>query len=1084
MLVEITDGLAVNLYAEKGASAEGSEAADQNAVVDLTDVPSHKTSGSPSKPMLEVAWPALLASLSFVIGTNLADDLFERVLKTFKTLITMSDGSDLLTCRDAFLNTLSRFAVPPTIVKATRLSTEPPPTPGLAGGDSFKITPGTGTSARGPGLSDRNLSCLTALIDLAEERGDTLDSAWHDILETVQNAVFVLGKQAGVKRAARQNHESMPGSPRFSTSSGRPNNNASQPSQALLDAEPSSVQGSVCHLMNMTSRLSDNSYQRVIAAICELSEETIGLDRSQRTTTREGPESPAPPSNHTLPPVGPLARRTSGLSSSQAMRQGERCFALMMLDVAVSSNVERIITQSLQTVWDTIVSHTVEVAQHQPTPAVVRMQAAEVLGNMLDSATTHLEMLGPAKQSLVQKQIFEALSQQVQALPSGHHNATDLEIRTRGLITLSTILESSGHTIASVWPSVFRIIDNVSSTTKDMLRSGGSQANKAQVNLVRTAYPSLNLACSDYLSTFDANTAQDCLDSLCKFANQQFDMNIALSSIGSIWNLMDAFQSGLIDISLIDQDRLWLRSLDGLLLLTSSKRDEVRASAVQTMFRSLETHGSYLSDSTWNVVITGVLLPLLDKMVPMEAISEIPHEDGAAIPEDGEHVDDTDESYTLALKSIASLCQTYSSRISASPGFILVVERSFAVALRACAGGGTKTCSAALRLCQQLVSAFNPSDQDDRCMEVAWATIEGIHRKLEAGQAVTPSEHNLTQDNLQEYMRLLEVIIGAVPDELSGSHAELLLRASRSAVTYTRSPTYPLDCDNPSPLQQAGLDILSRPRLLDRCPAGSIVSAFAEYVTLAFVGGFDYIDTSLPGARRTITKKVCYVGLAKATMAIVASYVNENSHALAAAIRDGGIERLLGSLTLPIKLRQDCPPANKFGKDPALWKTATLTFFEVIKRVIPLLETASPDDLGPHWDSLWQQIVMTFRSILLVDDSYIVDMEVEDAEDEEVYDIPAIDLFEMSVVPLLGHSRMDSVVLERVSDMLYQASILYTPCAGLPSRDDRLAIEEETSVTPLPRQALRYRCLGLLFASVRRYDKGESPLQYQSHGSC
>lgn len=1069
MLVEITDGLAVNLYTDQGLPSNKTTIKDRHPVVDLSETLPDDGSPSPTKPMLAIAWPALLASLSFVITTNISDELFDRVLKTIKTLIAISDGSGLITCRDAFLNTLSRFAVPAAVVKASQVYTEMPATPGLTGSEGFKAAPSSTSSSKAPALSERNLSCLTALIEVVHERGDTLNMAWHDMLETIHNANFVLGKQAGSKRVVRSMQDSLSGSPRFSTSSTRPNTTAPQPSQALLEAEPSSVQGSVCLLMTTTSRLSDSSYYYLVSALCKLSGETIGLDKSQEGDGQDDVKTPVSPSKRPSAMEGALRRRTSGLSVSQTIRQGEKSFALMMLDVTASTNVERIMTQSPQTAWDIIITHVIDIAQYTPTSAVIRMQAAEVLGNILGLATTSLEILDAVQQSVAQSRIFEALIRQVRPPSNGQQNATDLEIRTRGLTTLSAILESSGHTIASVWPSVFRIVDSVFESTQAVLASGSSQANKAQTNLIRTAYPSLNLACSDYLSTFDATIAQHCLDSLCNFAGQHFDMNIALSSIGSIWNLMDAFQSGLIDISSSDQDRLWLRSLNGMLRLTASRRSEVRASAVQTMFRSLETHGAHLSNETWDAVTTGVLLPLLSGMLPSRDASSDTDNETDQIDEERDQAEDIDNSHALALKSVGTIYETYTAQISAGSDFEIMVEKVAAVTTRACAHGGPRTCSAALQLCQKLVKAYVANLGETRFVSIIWSALEGVRANLEQDQLATISgRYSLTQDNLLEYVRLIGVVIDATGEHIGESQTEFLLRASRSAVTYTRSPTYPLDVDAPSPLQQLGLDLLARPDLDGRCSIGSVISVLAEYITLAFVGGFDYVDTSMPGAKRSITKKVSYVGLAKASMALTSTYLKERSRLLAAAVKDGAIERLIGALSLPIKLRLDCPSANKFGKDPALWRTATLAFVEVIKQTIPLLESTSSDLMGEKWDSLWQQIAATFRSILLVDDSYMVEMNWEEAEQEELYDIPAIDLLESSVMPLSGHSNVDNVILEQLADTIYQASILYTPCNGITSQKDETDLGRETSVTPLPREGLRYRCLGLLFSSAAK----------------
>jgi hypothetical protein len=1064
MIIEVTDGLAVDLYSLSDPIGDIPPISreKEDGVIDLSE--EHGETRSSGQPMLEAAWPALLASLSFLIVTNLSDDLFDRVLKAIKTLIAVADGARLLTCRDAFLNTLSKYAVPLGVLKAVQAYNDVPPTPG---GEGLKNLIGTVASPRAPALSDRNLMCLGALIEVARQRITTLDLAWHDILSTLQHANVVFGKQAGSKKILPSTQETAYGSPRFSTSSITRTPNTSQAHQALLEADPDSVQGKICHLIVGTDQLEDFAFRHFVEALCDLSNEAIGMQDHRSTTQTEatsaGPERTAAGISH--------RRRPSGFVHHPAMRQGETSFALMMLDVAISVNIERLMTTPSDAAWDLITSHVLNIAQNGRIFAAVRMQAAEVLANLLGAATTKLEILDPTPQSELQRRVFVALGEQVHTSAERQQSATDLDIRTRGLQTLLTVLESSGHTIATVWPTVFNIIDSIFYDDKQESIPRGSQAYKAQVNLIRTAFPSLNLACSDYLSTFDEQITKLCFDSLCRFAGQQYDLNIALSSIGLMWNIMDAFQTGLVVVTVAARDRLWRASLDGMLGLTHSPQSEIRVSAIQTMFRSLESHGTNLSQDNWNSVLEAVLLPLLSTIVSSDATSEqLPEE--RADDNSGSN-DDADESQALVLASISSIYSTYSSPIVASSAFASLVAQTSAVTISACEHGGAKKCSAALRLCQNLCSGTKICGDDDRNLKELWSTIAGIHVKLDIGTTSSRVGFGLTQDNLLQYLRFIELFVNLAVNRWEPSQNEVVIQASRAAVSYTGSPTYALDSDNPSPLQQAGLDLLFDPTFASICPNKLIISALAEYITLAFVGGFEYVDTSMPSSRRVITKKVTYVGLTKAAMALTASYLREQPE-VDAAVKEGAVGRLVGALALPIKLRLDCPPANKFGKDPALWKTATSTLVAVLDRLVPANETVYQIISGDGWDSLWQQITTSIQSVLLTDDTYLLELDAKDRAQEEACDMPVMDLLDRNILPVLGHPSMNGSVMQQMAETMDRGSQLYV---GQEEDFEGSAEDGEQyhmSVTTLPRESFRYRCFGLLFSSADKRSKGKS----------
>ena len=142
-------------------------------------------------------WPAFLAALSLIIATNLSDELFVEVLASYQALTNVSGMLGLMTPRDAFLNSLSKFAVPTRVVSSVDIYAEPPATPRSA---TTAVAEGLGLGAaphQPPGLSERNMACLKVLVGCALFLAGSLGESWYGVLETLQNADYVLTFKTG-----------------------------------------------------------------------------------------------------------------------------------------------------------------------------------------------------------------------------------------------------------------------------------------------------------------------------------------------------------------------------------------------------------------------------------------------------------------------------------------------------------------------------------------------------------------------------------------------------------------------------------------------------------------------------------------------------------------------------------------------------------------------------------------------------------------------------------------------------------------------------------------------------------------------
>lgn len=245
--------------------------------------------------MVESGWPALLAAISFLISTNLSDELFVDVLASYQALTTVSGMLGLTTPRDAFFTSLARLAIPARVVSSidSYMPAEPstPRTAASAISESFGVTlPGMNTQP--PGLSERNMACLKVLVTSALFLAGSLGESWFDILEALQNADYVLTMK-GARSSGNKRHTigpgagSLPPSRSVSTSGSSPQVASSGTAQQLAtsqsrhpllaDLEPESVQHAIQRLFDASKNLDDDAFRDFVKALCKLSAAMIGM---------------------------------------------------------------------------------------------------------------------------------------------------------------------------------------------------------------------------------------------------------------------------------------------------------------------------------------------------------------------------------------------------------------------------------------------------------------------------------------------------------------------------------------------------------------------------------------------------------------------------------------------------------------------------------------------------------------------------------------------------------------------------------------------------------------------------------------
>ncbi|KAM0751477.1 hypothetical protein T439DRAFT_287566 [Meredithblackwellia eburnea MCA 4105] len=1023
------------------------------------------------KDMAETSWPALLASLSFFIATALDDDLFADVVSALQNFTSVCGVLGLETPREALLTSLCKFAVPPAVVSHIASQDIAAPAKGAAAVISAGVESlGLGPAAPLPvGLSSRNLACLKALLSVSQYLAGSLDSIWFTVFETLQNADFVIRTNAArsKKRSAPAVAPPTPGKSGSSvTTPLSPSvGSGTSPTQNKIpviptEADEMAIQAGIAKLFEVSRSLDDDAFKWFVGALCRLNGEMIGLTMSEDGTVLDNLPSSALPS----PLEGPSRRRPSGMSALKT-RLDEKSFGVSKLGVVSLLNVHRLIYRDSSVGWDIVTSHLLHVQHYVTAPSAIRLQAADVLDQILVVAPRNLSTGGEELQRRVQTQVLVALS--AQAEPSQRQqSSTDIEIRRMSFDTLIKILESNGHSFIAGWERIFHVLrtacpsplaqappspvpdsshaldtieeDETGNSLRPAATSyfGSEKTSRAPV-LVRTSFPSLQLICTDFLGALNVDELRDCIGTLAEFGKQTDDVNVALTAGGLLWSVSDHLQAkrkdGENDVA---HSELWMFLLHQLLILCQDPRQEARDGAISTVFRSIHLYGGTLSKATWDACMWEIIFPLLDSL--SNTISAHNKDNPTPTPEDlvvqvnGPPIrlldKQWDDSKTLALKSMGNVFYDYLPKIVKTSryeetwsAFIGHLKKSF-IEDRPVAA------TAAMQSFEKVLGVSLDGAEASRITsswEVAWTAWDEI------GHSVVALSHppsratakTLTQVNLEAYVRVIIPIYTPPYISFDLSRIHRLLAVLKAVITFARSPDYRPDIDTLTPLQAAVLEVVAAIKLEVPGAASAVLSDLSEYLTLAFIAAFDSEGETSIKSKPKATQRVSYIALAKEVMPHVlwlfARYKDDIS-----VYEQGAVERMFAAYALPLKLKHDCPAPSKFGSDELLWKTATVNFLKAVKAAVSSLKQLELP--AATLEGIWRQIVDGYRGALTADSSHHGEsFSTEELHEEENFDLALLISLERDVLPHIGSASVPDDLIRRLSKCLQTASRLY-----------------------------------------------------------
>lgn len=356
--------------------------------------------------------------------------------------------------------------------------------------------------------------------------------------------------------------------------------------------------------------------------------------------------------------------------------------------------------ESSSKIWELVIHHLVATANHPSTPAPIRTQCCDAISDIILTAMNYVLSEYKQVDEETQTRLLVALNQCITSSEESKDSKAFSEVQKMGLETLNNLLQTSGHSFTCGWGLIFDMLRHVAvcaigppseihhyvsddeegedgeeevekannqertsvDTTASSIIAGSvmtATGPKPATGLIKVAFSSLQLICTDFLSLLSPDCLRQCIATLGSFGMQSDDLNISLTAVGLLWNLSDFIQTRRIelaalrnetgttisdeeidkenmniDLALSQEDDsnpktysiLWMLLLLQLSHTCIDWRPEVRNGANQTLFRTITMNGHILGPYLWNACIWQVLFPLLDsiKMSSIRA-SKISH---------------------------------------------------------------------------------------------------------------------------------------------------------------------------------------------------------------------------------------------------------------------------------------------------------------------------------------------------------------------------------------------------------------------------------------------------------------------------
>ncbi|QPC63520.1 hypothetical protein HYE67_005751 [Fusarium culmorum] len=992
--------------------------------------------------IVEECWPAILATCSTFLNAALDSEYYHGLVRAFQRFAHVAGLLQLSTPRDAFLTSLGKAAVPSNLLTACVNSgqgrPQTPSTPtdgslfsnarGLLSVDSLTPTTPTGDKGRQASfdasvvsLNTRNLLCLRALLNLGIALGPTLSDAWNIILETLQQADFVLyvsGKTPGRAPSINRGVEG--------------GDNETTTLMHNFSSEVRAVETAASRLIESTIDFPNESFLEVVAAVCSL--------LVQRSSEQPEAASQAQPPSDGLQLKAPVAqgRRASGQMNSGSTQEDK--FALAKIGELANINIERLLEYSPEeSGWDVLTKKLIDTLTSSNTNSSVRTRAAEILVKLAWEAANVTSSLPEEARGEKQLRFFEALRMSLEPLLKGDRevslasHSTDIDIHKIILDGLQSIIESNGETLVKGWDIAFEIIGTIFVTREpDHEYRRGSSANPILLDtrsakLIRSSFNSLQLICSDFLASLPNSCFLILVDNLYKFCSQDDDLNIALTTVTFFWVLSDFLSSknesldipaemmqftNPSDLEKMAADHehkcsdaaLWMLLLLRLTNVTTDDRLELRNSAIQTLLRIFDAYGDRLSSESWSTCVKSVVFKLLSSIEQEIRVLQSGEEEEA---DDGDRAEWT-ETAVVVLNGISSLLANYLDILAVHPSFDDLWKElltHFTTLL------DFKVLDINTAIFKALAHILSETNNDGK--SVFSKTAIDISWDLWArGVPISKSVGEKAEDNqncLIAYVSVLTEIYRLIQETLEVKRVDRILSLLRETLDEATVGDYVKDVEYMTQLQAQILEAVQMIRTDIEGVPSAMITQVADFVVLPFVQA----SPSKSGSKRT------YIALSKMGMKELEKLVvNHSSNS--DIYSSNSFYKALKALCKPIALKYGFTTIIKSTPPWRLAASTALTVLEATLSHITSLELSKEVTRN-----IWTTVVAIADGIMSADCS-IAPPETNFPDDES-FDIASFHKLRELIIPSLGAAAVPEKARTAYAESLFKTSIIHAP---------------------------------------------------------
>lgn len=492
---------------------------------------------STSGHMVEHCWPALLAASSTYLNATLDSENYHALIRSFQKFTQIAGLLDLATPRDAFLTTLGKSAVPLINTTVPSPQTNEQGLVSLADDStdsdrdiaphSQPRQPRKSMDLSLPPLNTRHLLCLRALLNLGIALGPVLRQSWTIILETLQQADLIISLATpGRRNQSRRSTGGVEKDPASGIGDGADD----------LKLEITAAETAASRLFESTADLPNEAFMDFLRCVCSLFPIGDGsLDGA-----------PVNGSLNAKPAVRKhqKVRSVAGVAIDTNMTGHSTGFLLDKTDETIKSNVVRFLQpETTETGWDFLSEKLTAILMNFLLPSDVRIKAAKALDDLVVFVAVSEEEISSEERDAVRGRSLETLANEVSCInvsepqSTGTSQSCEVEIHRLSLEALRSILEHCGDSLEIGWSSVLTIINSVFVTPVNDRAAVTMSPGPRSLKLVSAAFGSLQLICSDFLSSVPSSHILSLLDTLHSFSAQDQDLNISLTV--SAWNTLN-----------------------------------------------------------------------------------------------------------------------------------------------------------------------------------------------------------------------------------------------------------------------------------------------------------------------------------------------------------------------------------------------------------------------------------------------------------------------------------------------------------------------------------------------------------------